>query len=89
VRVRAFGSFRKKLGHEFEVKVADGSRLADLLEELGRRMGSPGALLDPSRDIPASVTVFLNGLAAQLLGGSAAELEDGSVVSVLPPSAGG
>lgn len=89
MRIRAFGDFRRKLGHEFEVKMAEGSRLADLLEELEMRMGYPGTLLDPSRNIAASVTVFLDGLAAQLLGGSAAELKDGSVVSLLHPSAGG
>ena len=89
VHIRAFGDLKKKLGHQFDVELDNGSKIGDLLRTLGEKVGSPRRFINEENEIDAAIVVFLNGLSVNVGIRAEEPLKEGDVVSLLPPSGGG
>jgi len=90
IHVRAFANFRDILGRDFEVELADGSMVRDLLDSLcasHQRMKS--ALFDESGNVRDYVILMKNRKDIESIGGLKATLSEGDEVAILPPIAGG
>jgi len=87
ISVLFFSQFRELTGtRETEVALADGNRLADLLERLSGEYGA--AFRRELADI-AGLRIMVNGLENEVLDGVETRLEEGDTVVLLPPVAGG
>lgn len=87
IRIRAFGSFRRYLGREMVVEIAEGSSVEDLLRELpeeARRLA-----LDDFGSIREDVNLLKGGQNVELLGGLGLMLQDGDDLSILSAAVGG
>jgi len=90
VRVRVFGDLSKILGKELAVDLPLGSTVGDLLDELGERHAElRGDVAEGEGGNRSNVVVLLGGLNTQFLRGRETILNEGDVVSLLPPAGGG
>ena len=77
-------------GNQLEIEFA-GTTVQEFLDELVRRFGPPmnGVLYPKGEKLSDLLYVLVNGKNMTHLGGTASQLKDGDVVSVLPMTAGG
>lgn len=95
--VRPYLFLREILGFkEIALEMPAGSDLLALLAVLRSRHGFPdcyqlsyGSVTFFEDDIPVGLTILIDGHNIKQLGGVKTELNDGSTVTIFPPSAGG
>jgi sulfur-carrier protein len=87
---RFFATFREAVGEKEQTRtVDDGSTVGDVLADLEAEYdGLEGQLLD-GESIRPQLSVLKNGRDVTHMEGPATPLEEGDVLSVFPPVAGG
>lgn len=91
VTVRTFGQLTSIIGgHQVQVD-SPGAAVGDLLEELVAKFGAPlrNFLYPKGEELSDMLFVLVNGKNIAHLGGAAAPLGEGDIVSILPITAGG
>jgi sulfur-carrier protein len=90
VQVKAFATFREVMDNQIEMEFAEGATIHTLLTDLTRRYGGLGEVMfatpDTLRDL---VNILKNGRNIHFLYGLNTPLEDGDVIALFPPIAGG
>ncbi len=90
VHVKAFATFREVMDNQVEMEFTEGATIHTLLTDLTRRYGGLGELMfatpDTLRDF---VNILKNGRNIHFLSGLNTPLEDGDVIALFPPIAGG
>jgi len=90
ITVRAFGSFRDIMQKECVLELPEGATIRDLLAAVtGRFPGMQGALYLYPHTIRVYVNILKNGRNIHFTGGTETMLDDGDVIALFPPSAGG
>jgi len=90
VHVKAFATFREVMDNQLDMEFPKGASLRTLLDELTGRYGGLGQLMfaapDTLRDF---VNILKNGRNVYFLAGLDTLLDDGDVIALFPPAAGG
>jgi molybdopterin synthase sulfur carrier subunit len=90
VHVKAFATFREVMDNQVEMEFTGGATVHILLTDLTRRYSGLGELMfatpDTLRDF---VNILKNGRNIHFLSGLNTPLEDGDVIALFPPIAGG
>jgi molybdopterin synthase sulfur carrier subunit len=90
VHVKAFATFREVMDNQVEMEFTGGATIHTLLTDLTTRYGGLGELMfatpDTLRDF---VNILKNGRNIHFLSGLNTPLEDGDVIALFPPVAGG
>jgi len=90
VHVKAFATFREVMDNQVEMEFTGGTTVHILLTDLTRRYSGLGELMfatpDTLRDF---VNILKNGRNIHFLSGLNTVLEDGDVIALFPPIAGG
>lgn len=90
IHVRAFANFRDILGRDFEVELADGSMVRELLDSLcASHPKMKSAVFDESGKVREYVILMKNRKDIESIGGLKTMLSEGDEVAILPPIAGG
>ena len=90
VHVKAFATFREVMDNEVDMDFPKSATVRTLLAELTGRYGGLGGLMftapDTLRDF---VNILKNGRNVYFLAGMDTPLDDGDVIALFPPVAGG
>jgi molybdopterin synthase sulfur carrier subunit len=90
VRVKAFATFREVMDNQVDMEFTEGATLRTLLTDLTRRYGGLSELMfatpDTLRDF---VNILKNGRNVHFLSGLDTPLDNGDVIALFPPVAGG
>jgi len=90
VSVKAFATFREVMDMQLVLDVPEGSTIRTLLAEITGRYGGLGELMFSApgtlRDF---VNILKNGRNVHFLAGLDTPLDDGDVIALFPPAAGG
>jgi MoaD family protein len=90
VHVKAFATFREVMDNEVDMDFPKSATVRTLLAELTGRFGGLGELMftapDTLRDF---VNILKNGRNIYFLAGMDTPLDDGDVIALFPPVAGG
>ena len=89
IRGGVFGALAKFLGKALAVDLPLGSTIGDLLDELERHAELKGDVAEGVRGNRSNMVVLLGGLNVQFLRKRETILNEGDVVSILPPAGGG
>ena len=90
ITVKSFATLREVMDAEVRMEFSDGSTLRSLLAELTGRYGGLSDLIfatpDTLRDF---VNILKNGRNIHFLAGLDTPLDDGDIIALFPPAAGG
>ena len=90
VRVKTFATFREVMDSQIDVELPEGATIRILLDELTGRYGGLKELMfaapETLRDF---VNILKNGRNIHYLAGLDTPLDDGDVITMFPPVAGG
>jgi molybdopterin synthase sulfur carrier subunit len=90
IHVKVFATFREVMDSQLDMDFTKGSTIRTLLTELTGRYGELGELMfsapDTLRDF---VNILKNGRNIHFLDGLDTPLDDGDVIALFPPVAGG
>jgi molybdopterin synthase sulfur carrier subunit len=90
VHVKAFATFREVMDNQIDMEFTEGATLRTLLTDLTRRYGGLSELMfatpDTLRDF---VNILKNGRNVHFLSGLDTPLDNGDVIALFPPVAGG
>jgi len=90
VHVKAFATFREVMDNQLDMEFPEGASIRTLLDGLTERYGGLGELIfagpDTLRDF---VNILKNGRNVYFLAGLDTPLDDGDVIALFPPAAGG
>jgi molybdopterin synthase sulfur carrier subunit len=90
VHVKAFATFREVMDNQIDMEFTEGATLRALLTDLTRRYGGLSELMfatpDTLRDF---VNILKNGRNVHFLSGLDTPLDNGDVIALFPPVAGG
>jgi len=90
VQIKAFATFREVMDSQFDLDFLQGATIRTLLEDLIERYEGVGELMFASpgtlRDF---VNILKNGRNIHFLGGLDTPLDEGDVIALFPPVAGG
>ncbi len=90
VKVKFFTTFRLLFGTETkDIEVESGTDIEMLLHLLCDSQRCRQELFDPSGSIRRYVKILKNGRHIEFLDGTHTKLEEGDVVAMFPPAAGG
>lgn len=92
VQVKAFAKIRDVLGRKVELEVREGMAVGDLLNQLIEKYGDAfkRQIFNPETgELRSYVKVLLNGRDIDFLKGLETRLNDGDVLALFPPMAGG
>ena len=90
IHVKAFATFREVMDNQVDMEFTEGTTLRTLLADLTGRYGGLNELMfatpDTLRDF---VNILKNGRNVHFLSGLDTQLENGDVIALFPPIAGG
>jgi molybdopterin synthase sulfur carrier subunit len=90
VHVKAFATFREVMDNQIDMEFTEGATLRTLLTDLTRRYEGLSELMfatpDTLRDF---VNILKNGRNVHFLSGLDTPLDNGDVIALFPPVAGG
>jgi molybdopterin synthase sulfur carrier subunit len=92
VQVKAFARIRDVLGSEVELEVHEDMTVGDLLDELVKKYGDEfkRQIFDSEiGKLRSYVRILLNGRDIDFLNGLGTKLNNGDVLALFPPIAGG
>jgi len=90
VKVKFFTTFRQLFGVEAkDIELESGADIEALLHLLCDSRRCSQELFDPSGNIRGYVKILKNGRHIEFLDGTHTKLEEGDVVAMFPPAAGG
>jgi molybdopterin synthase sulfur carrier subunit len=85
IKVRAFGDLARALGKDLEMELPSDADVGELLARIGAQTGKTS----PDGEPKPNLVVLVEGLNIQFLDKLRTRLNDGDVVSILPPAGGG
>lgn len=90
VTVRSFATLREVMDRKLRLDLSAGATVGLLLAELtGRYKGLDGLLFSAPGTLRDFVNILKNGRNIHFLSGLSTPLEDGDVIALFPPAAGG
>jgi sulfur-carrier protein len=90
VTVKAFATLRTLMQNETRLELGPGSTIADLLQNLELLYpGLSGELFSANGQLNPLVNILKNGRNIQHLADLRTPLDDGDIIAVFPPAAGG
>jgi len=90
VHVKVFATFREVMDSQFDMDFTKGSTIRTLLDELtGRYDGLRGMMFAAPGTLRDFVNILKNGRNVHFLAGLDTPLDDGDVIALFPPVAGG
>ena len=90
ITVKSFATFREVMDMKIQMEVPEGATIRLLLGEFtGRYKGLDGLMFAAPGIIREYVNVLKNGRNIHFLGGLDTVLENGDVIALFPPLAGG
>jgi len=90
VHVKAFATFREVMDNQVEMEFTGCATIHTLLTDLTGRYGGLGELMFTTSDtLRDFVNILKNGRNIHFLSGLNTPLEDGDVIALFPPIAGG
>jgi MoaD family protein len=90
VHVKAFATFREVMDNQVDMEFPEGATIRTLLDELTGRYDGLGKLMfaDP-KTLRDFVNILKNGRNIHFLAGLDTPLDDGDIIALFPPVAGG
>jgi len=90
IKVKSFASLRNVMDKEVDIEIPEGADISRLLELLCRRYeGLYDELFDRKGSLKDYVNILKNGRNIYFLDDLATRLEDGDIITIFPPVAGG
>jgi sulfur-carrier protein len=90
VQLKTFATFREVMDSRIEMEFLPGATIRTLLDELVKRYEGVGKLIFASPEtIRDFVNILKNGRNIHFLSGLDTPLDDGDVIALFPPIAGG
>ena len=90
VKVKAFATFREVMDNQVDMEFTEGTTLRTLLADLTGRYGGLNELMFATPDtLMDFVNILKNGRNVHFLSGLDTPLDNGDVIALFPPVAGG
>jgi molybdopterin synthase sulfur carrier subunit len=90
IHVKTFATFREVMDSQFDLEYLQGATIQTLLDDLVKRYDGVGDLIFASPGtIRDFVNILKNGRNVHFLNGLDTPLEEGDVIALFPPVAGG
>jgi MoaD family protein len=90
IHVKTFATFREVMDSQFDMEYPQGATIRTLLNDLVKRYDGVGDLIFASPGtIRDFVNILKNGRNVHFLNGQDTPLEEGDVIALFPPVAGG
>jgi molybdopterin synthase sulfur carrier subunit len=90
VKVKTFATLREIMGREADLDLADHTTVGELLDRLCREhKGLREEIYGPDGKLLKLVNILKNGRNVYFLKDMETELEDGDIIALFPPVAGG
>ncbi len=90
VHVKAFATFREVMDGQFDLEFPEGATIRILLDELmGRYGGLEELMFAAPETLRDFVNILKNGRNVHFLAGLDTPLDDGDIIALFPPVAGG
>jgi MoaD family protein len=90
IHVKTFATFREVMDSQFDMEYPQGATIRTLLDDLIKRYDGIGDLIFASPGtIRDFVNILKNGRNVHFLNGLDTHLEDGDMIALFPPVAGG
>jgi sulfur-carrier protein len=90
IHVKTFATFREVMDSQFDMEYPQGATIRTLLDDIVKRFDGIGGLIFASPGtIRDFVNILKNGRNVHFLTGLDTPLDDGDVIALFPPVAGG
>ena len=90
IHVKTFATFREVMDSQFDMEYPQGATIRTLLDDLVKKYDGVGDLIFASPGtIRDFVNILKNGRNVHFLNGPDTHLDDGDVIALFPPVAGG
>lgn len=90
IQVKAFAMFREVMDNQIAMDLPEGATIRTLLDELtGRHRGLGEMMFDTTGVLRNFINILKNGRNVHFLAGLETPLQDGDVIALFPPLAGG
>jgi molybdopterin synthase sulfur carrier subunit len=90
IHVKTFATFREVMDSQFDMEYPQGATISTLLDDLVKKYDGVGELIFASPGtIRDFVNILKNGRNVHFLAGLDTRLDEGDVIALFPPVAGG
>ena len=90
IHVKAFATFREVMDSQFDLELSGGTTLRSLLTELTRRYrGLQELMFSGPETLRDFVNILKNGRNVHFIAGLDTPLDEGDLIALFPPAAGG